>query len=606
MDIKKVLEESFEIYAGMTIQKRAIVDARDCLKPSARLSIYSQYIDKLYPNKPYEKSSVSVASAMKHFYPYGDAGLYSMLARLGKPFAMRYKLEDFQGSTGDITEDDNQAAMRYTNMRLSKIAMSLFKDVEKDSIDKWYPSYTGKEYYPSVLPSKGYYNICNGTMGIATALSSSIPQFNLKEVNSALIKLLWNPDIDFEEIYCAPDFCTGGNILNESEIKESLKNGNGKACKMRANAEWIEKDNSFVFTNIPYGVYTTTVAEQLLKLKNSEKNPGILNLWDQSTNSSYIKVQLEKNSDKQNALNVIFKETSLQYHYGINMIMLDKGKVPKVFSWKEALQAHLDHEKEVYIRSFIYDKNKILDRLHILEALIKAVNDIDTVINIIRKSNNTEEAEKELMKYFDIDQVQSKAILNIKLSKLTHLEVEILLSEQSKLIKERDRIDSILNDEILLKKEIENGLMEIANTFGDSRRTKIYDLYREEDEVKEEIIYFDNEGYGYNKEIANSVGVVISGTEYFCVTKNGMVYRSQIIPKRKKLIFKLDKGDSVLKVFPLNNDEYLTFIDDNKHFRCKEIKTLNKTKTSLPLTNLQFVGISPERVSKTNYKEIFK
>ena len=397
MNIRENLEENIEIYAGMTIQKRAIVDVRDCLKPSARLSIYSQYIDKLIPSKPYEKSSVSVASAMRHFYPYGDAALYSMLARMGKPYAMRYKLEDFQGSTGDITEDDNQAAMRYTNMRLSKLAMNLFTDVDKETIAKWYNSYTDKEQYPSVLPSKGYYNIVNGSMGLAYAIAASIPQFNLVEVNEALIKLINNPDIDDDDLICMPDFATGCTLLNADEVRQSLKHGNGFACKLRANVDYNKKERTLIFTNTPYGTYTGTIAAQIQKIRLSEENPGIENFWDQSTNEASIKVLLSKKANPEKVIRYLFKNTSLQNHYGINLIMLDNGKTPRLFTWKEALQAHIDHEKEVYMRGFQFDLKKIEDRLHIIEGLLKIIEDIDNVVRLIKTSESTSVARQRLM-----------------------------------------------------------------------------------------------------------------------------------------------------------------------------------------------------------------
>ena len=485
MNIRENLEENIEIYAGMTIQKRAIVDVRDCLKPSARLSIYSQYIDKLIPSKPYEKSSVSVASAMRHFYPYGDAALYSMLARMGKPYAMRYKLEDFQGSTGDITEDDNQAAMRYTNMRLSKLAMNLFTDVDKETIAKWYNSYTDKEQYPSVLPSKGYYNIVNGSMGLAYAIAASIPQFNLVEVNEALIKLINNPDIDDDDLICMPDFATGCTLLNADEVRQSLKHGNGFACKLRANVDYNKKERTLIFTNTPYGTYTGTIAAQIQKIRLSEENPGIENFWDQSTNEASIKVLLSKKANPEKVIRYLFKNTSLQNHYGINLIMLDNGKTPRLFTWKEALQAHIDHEKEVYMRGFQFDLKKIEDRLHIIEGLLKVIEDIDNVVRLIKTSESTLVARQRLMNEYALDEVQTKAILDMKLSRLAHLEVEKLKSEKTKLENERNFIYNIINNEDEFNAQLIKGWREVADKFGDARRTQILNISKEDEEPTE-------------------------------------------------------------------------------------------------------------------------
>ena len=528
MNIRENLEENIEIYAGMTIQKRAIVDVRDCLKPSARLSIYSQYIDKLIPSKPYEKSSVSVASAMRHFYPYGDAALYSMLARMGKPYAMRYKLEDFQGSTGDITEDDNQAAMRYTNMRLSKLAMNLFTDVDKETIVKWYNSYTDKEQYPSVLPSKGYYNIVNGSMGLAYAIAASIPQFNLVEVNEALIKLINNPDIDDDDLICMPDFATGCTLLNADEVRQSLKHGNGFACKLRANVDYNKKERTLIFTNTPYGTYTGTIAAQIQKIRLSEENPGIENFWDQSTNEASIKVLLSKKANPEKVIRYLFKNTSLQNHYGINLIMLDNGKTPRLFTWKEALQAHIDHEKEVYMRGFQFDLKKIEDRLHIIEGLLKVIEDIDNVVRLIKSSESTAVARARLMSTYNLDEVQTKAILDMKLSRLAHLEVEKLKSEKTKLEKEREFIYNIINNESEFNAQLIKGWREVADKFGDARRTQILNISKDDEEPAERQELLIN--------LSNQNNIYITTTSTLYTQRRGGVGNK----------FKMSKGEYVI------------------------------------------------------------
>lgn len=528
MNIRENLEENIEIYAGMTIQKRAIVDVRDCLKPSARLSIYSQYIDKLIPSKPYEKSSVSVASAMRHFYPYGDAALYSMLARMGKPYAMRYKLEDFQGSTGDITEDDNQAAMRYTNMRLSKLAMNLFTDVDKETIAKWYNSYTDKEQYPSVLPSKGYYNIVNGSMGLAYAIAASIPQFNLVEVNEALIKLINNPNIDDDDLICMPDFATGCTLLNADEVRQSLKHGNGFACKLRANVDYNKKERTLIFTNTPYGTYTGTIAAQIQKIRLSEENPGIENFWDQSTNEASIKVLLSKKANPEKVIRYLFKNTSLQNHYGINLIMLDNGKTPRLFTWKEALQAHIDHEKEVYMRGFQFDLKKIEDRLHIIEGLLKVIEDIDNVVRLIKTSESTSTARKRLMDTYNLDEAQTKAILEMKLSRLAHLEVEKLKSEKTKLEKEREFIYNIINNESEFNAQLIKGWREVADKFGDARRTQILNISKDDEEPTEKQELLIN--------LSNQNNIYITTTSTLYTQRRGGVGNK----------FKMSKGEYVI------------------------------------------------------------
>ena len=487
MSLKDTLERSFETYAGMTIMDRAICDARDCLKPGARMSMYAQYIEKITPDKPYKKSQKSVAAAMDHFYVHGDMSLYPLFARMGKPFAMRYVLEDFQGNTGTIEESSNEAASRYTEMRLSPISMNLFTNIEKDTITKWHDNYTGEEQYPAVLPSVGFYNIVNGTSGIATAIASSIPQFNLREVNEAMVKLLWDSDIPYDEIYCAPDFCTGGVMLNASEVKESLKNGHGFACKMRSVVEYDSKESCIIVKETPYGVYTETIRGQLAKILESDENPGIEKFLDQSGTFALLKIYIGKKANPDKVIRYLYKNTSIQYHYPINMIMLDRGKTPKVFGWREALQAHINHEIEVYTNAYNFDIKKIDARLHILDGLTIALANIDEVVQLIKSAPSTQVAGKMLRERFLLDEVQSKHILDMKLSRLAKLEVEKLKNEISSLLAEKASIQAILNDETLLKKEIEKGLRAVATKYGDARRTKIIDLQKDSEEEPTEI-----------------------------------------------------------------------------------------------------------------------
>ena len=487
MSLKSTLENSFETYAGMTIMNRAICDARDCLKPGARMSMYAQFIEKITPDKPYKKSQKSVAAAMDHFYVHGDMSLYPLFARLGKPFAMRYMLEDFQGNTGTVEESSNEAASRYTEMRLAPIAMNLFHNIEKDTITKWHENYTGEEYYPAVLPSVGFYNIVNGTSGIATAISSSIPQFNLREVNEAMTKLLWDKDISFDEIYCAPDFCTGGIVLNAGEVKESMKNGTGFACKLRSVVEYDGKEQCIIVREVPYGVYTETIRGQLSKIVESDENPGIEKFLDQSGATALIKIYLGKKANPDKVIRYLYKNTSIQYHYPINMIMLDHGKTPKVFGWREALQAHIDHEIEVYTNAYRYDIKKIDARLHIIDGLMIALANIDEVVQIIKTASSSQAAGQALRSRFLLDEVQTKHILDMKLSRLAKLEVQKLENEKTSLLAEKATIQAILDDENLLKKEVEKGFSAVAKKYGDARRTKVMDVEKDTEEEPTEI-----------------------------------------------------------------------------------------------------------------------
>lgn len=612
MSIKETLQNSFETYAGMTIMDRAICDVRDCLKPSTRMSIYAQYIDKIVADKPYKKSQKSVASAMDHFYVHGDLSLYPLLARLGKTFAMRYVIEDFQGNTGTIEESGNEAASRYTEMRLSPLAMNFFTNIEKNTIKKWYDSYTGEEQYPAVLPSVGFYNIVNGTSGIATGISSSIPQFNLKEVNDAMIKLLWNPNIGVEEIICMPDFCTGATVLNADEVKESLKNGTGKACKIRSTVSYDDKKRKFVVTEIPYSVYTNTIRGQLQEIcEDLENNPGIERFLDFSGTTPNIEIYLKKGANPEKVLRYLYKNTSLQYHYAINMYMLDNGKVPKVFGWKEALQAHIDHEKIVYKNAYNFDLKKIEKRLNIVEGLLIALANIDEVVKIIKFSTSTAIASKSLQDIFLLNSDQTKAILDMKLSRLAHLEVEKIEKEKNELIKKAKNIKEILNNEELFLKQIENGFNAISNKYGDERRTKITNMNfssNEEDaepiEEKELNIYLTNQGNLYTNETSTLYTQKRGGRgAKIKMPKDEYIVTSQTASNANVLLAFSNKG----KVYSLSLTDFPTegkvnigefFVLDNKEF-ITNIVSCGKVDSYKSVVFVTKKGL----IKKTNFDE---
>ena len=473
-NLKQTIETSFINYAGAVLQNRALVDVRDALKPSARQIFYCMETDKFVAKKPFQKTLKAIGSAMR-MYIHGDSSCEGIIMRSGQPFAMRYPLVEVEGSYGNLMESGNWAAPRYTASRLSSLAAYLFRDINKDTIEEWRDNYDDSEKYPAVLPTKGFYNLCNGTMGIGVGAASSIPQFNLKELNVALIRLLLNPNVPFEDLYCAPDFATGGILLNNSEVKESLRKGTGAACKLRSVIDYDAKDNCLVVTEIPYSVYTNTICGQLEEILQGENNPGIDRFNDLTGEKPLIKIYLNKGVNPPKVIDYLFKNTSLQYFYKINFTMLDGGRYPKVFTFKEALQAHLDHEREVYIRGFKFDLEKIQKRLNIITGLLIAIADIDNVIKIIKNCKNKNDARTELINKYNFNLEQVDAILDMKLSRLTNLETVDLTSEKGELIKEQQRINSILTDTKLLNDEIEKGLREVMLKFGDERRTRVAD-----------------------------------------------------------------------------------------------------------------------------------
>ena len=497
--LKPIIEQSMTQYAGAVLQSRALVDVRDFVKPSARQIFYCLYTDKFLPNKPF-KGTLKAIGSMARLYIHGDSSGEGVMMRAGQPFTMRYPLTEIEGNGGDLLKSGDWAAPRYTGIRLSEFSSRLFEDIDKDTINEWRDNYDDTEQYPAVLPSKGFYNLVNGTCGIGVGMASSVPQYNIRELNNALIHLIDNPDCDFEEIYCAPDFATGAILYNESEVKQSMKNGEGFACKLRSVVEFDQKDRCFVVTEIPYGVYTETICGQLEEIVNGEDNPGIERFNDLTGKGTktLIKIYLTKKANPDKILKFLFKNTSLQSYYGINFTMLDMGRFPKVFTWKQMLQAHIDHEKIVYRRGFEYDLKKIEHRIHIIDGLLICLAQIEEVVQTIKSSASTAAASTALQEKFLLDEVQAKAVLDMKLSRLAHLEVKKLENERETLLIEANHLKEILNNEELFNNELKNGWAEVAKKFGDERRTKIITLAEGNDsepiEKKQLSISFTNNG----------------------------------------------------------------------------------------------------------------
>lgn len=546
-DLQAIIKDSFTQYAGAVLQSRALVDVRDCLKPSARQIFFSMLERKLVASKPYKKTANAVGMAMADYYIHGNSSAEGIIMRSGQSFAMRYPITDVKGNSGSLIEPGNWAAERYTESRLGKIADLLFADLDKETITEWRDNYDNTKQYPSVLPSKGFYNIVNGTMGIGVGAASSIPQFNLKEVNEALIKVLWNPDIDFEEIYCAPDFATGAFLLNEEEVKESLKNGVGKACKLRAKIEFDSSDRCLIVTEIPYSVYTNTICGELESILESEDSSGIDRFNDLTGSTPLIKIYLTKRANIDKVLKYLYQNTSLQYHYGINMTMLEDGRYPKVFTWKQALIEHIKHETAVYKRGFEFDLRKIEKRLHIIEGLLIALAHINEVIIVIKTSSSAADASKNLQKNFLLDEVQAKAILDMKLSRLAKLEVSKLENEKIELEKEKDRICNILENEVLLKGEIEKGLREVAEKFGDARRTKILNISNEDEVIEEKTLLIS---------LTNQNNIYISENSSLMIQRRGGVGSK----------FKLNQGEYVVSNIVAENTDTILFFTNKGNF----------------------------------------
>lgn len=602
-NLTPIIKDAFLQFSGAVLQSRALPDAKDLLKPSARQIFYCLYTDKFVHDKPFQKTLKAIGSCFR-LYIHGDASAEGVIMRAGQPFAMRYPLIDVEGSYGTLLSSGSWAAPRYSGARLSALANYLFADINKDTIDEWRDNYDNTEKYPMVLPSKGFYNIVNGSYGIGVGASCSVPTYNLREVNTALIKLLWNPDISFDEIYCVPDFPTGAILINPNDVKESHKHGNGAACKLRSVIEWDVKERCLVVSEIPYMLYTETLCKEFEEILNSDENPGIERFNDLTGEKPLIKIYLTKTANPDKVIKYLYKNTSLQTHYGVNFTMLENSRYPRVFTWKELLQAHLDHEISVYTHGFQFDLKKIIDRLSIIDGLIRAYNQIEEVIQTIKKSADSKSASVALQKLLSINERQAKAILDLKLARLSHLDIDKLLKEQSELEVEKAHIEAILADESLLKKEIEKGLREVMDKFGDDRRTQILNLSADENdepvEVKKYQVSLTNQNEIYINEISslysqsrNTVGnkMKLADGEYITYSTSCMT--------GDELLFFTQKGQMYARPLSSFENEKKTYLDFTGNDKVLTLTSYNKTTSARYAIFITKQGF----VKKTELKE---
>ncbi|MCI6367019.1 MAG: DNA topoisomerase (ATP-hydrolyzing) subunit A [Spirochaetia bacterium] len=550
-DAKEVFEEDFLDFAGYNLQRRALPDARDGCKWGARKLLHAQFIAKLTYNKPFKKAAKSVAQATSFSYTHGPASAYGTLIRMAKPFAYRIPLQEANGNYGTLMNPNDHSADRYVELRGSEIAYQMLKDLDKDTIKEWEDTYDMEGKFPKVLPAKGFWNGVNGCISIGSGMASSLPPLNLKETNEAMIRLLWNPNISDDEILCYPDFPTGATILNKEEVRESLLHGTGFSCKIRATIEWEKNDRCFIVKEMPYSTFTNTICKELATLIEENEDCGIKDFADYTGEKPDLRIFLSKNASPTKTLKFLYKNTSLETFFAINMTVLDKGIYPVVMGQRQLFQAHLDHEKEVYTRGFQYDLKKISSRLHIIDGLIKAYDMIDEVVQTIKSSSTTSSASFALQKLLEIDEVQAKAILDLKLSRLSKLDITKLKNEKEELEKEKNRIEAILSDEILLKKEIEKGLREVAEKFGDERRTKILNVEKEEDEPIEKKTLIVN--------LTNKNNIFVEESSSLYTVRRGSVGSK----------FKLDKGEFVTSCQTIQTtDNLLLFTNSGYYYSC--------------------------------------
>lgn len=505
-EVSEALQAFYVPYASYVIQTRAIPDARDGLLTGARFILYSQYKDKLTCKNKRRKAVATVNAAMR-FSVHGDSSILGTAVRMSQDFSLRYPVIEVQGNNGSYLTGDDYAQSRYLEMRGNEIAYDMTHLLEKDTIETWKPNYTNEEEYPVVLPSKFPYGLVNGSFGIGVACSSSIPPHNIKDVCNAAIRLLNNPDADFEKIYCPIDFPTGGTIINEKQVKESLKNGYGKAALVRASIDYNEKENELIVYEMPYMTFTTKTVKAISKAIDEGLLLGIESVVDGTDyDGPKIYIKLGKGVNVKRVVKMLYKHTPLQNSFIINVNMLENGTRPKCYSWREHLQTYLDFLRTINVRSYNYELKKLLERLHILEGLIIAFANIEQIVQDIRNSSNAAIAKEKLINNYGLDEIQADTILKMKLSSLTHLEIEKLEKEKEDKTKEADRLKEILSNEDRIKEEMVKDIMEISNKYGDERKTKNINLdfsgENEEEpiEKKELIIYLTNHHNIYTQE----------------------------------------------------------------------------------------------------------
>ena len=485
-DFQKTIENAFLTYGASVAQERSIPDVRDGLKIGLRQGLYAQYSRKITHKDKYQKAQKSVAAAMDQSYVHGDMAMYDTFIRTARSWSYRYMLEDVQGNFGKPSSPDSHAAARYVEMRSSEIASWLFDGLKKNAIgDQWYMNYDDTEQIPSVFPSIGFWNLVNGCTGIAVAMATSVPQFNLKEVNNALIKIIRNPNVSFDEIYCAPDFACGGTLTNAKEVKESLRIGRGKSIRLRANLQYVPNQNMIKATELPYGVFTNTIMDQLATLTADDPEYGIERVIDHTKTEADVRIYLSKGANPQKMIAKLYHDTSLENHFAVNMIMLDQGRFPKVFGWRQACDAYIAHIRKCKRNIIQFDLEKALARENIIEGLLLAIANIDDIVAIIKGSDNPSVAAKALMDKYHFNKEQVDAILAMKLSSLCRLD-GVKLNEE---LEEKRRFIAdcryLLSEPTALDEKLIEALTEVSKRFGDERRTKITDTLGDEEEPEE-------------------------------------------------------------------------------------------------------------------------
>ncbi len=632
IEIEEELKNSYMTYAMSVIVSRAIPDVRDGLKPVHRRILYSMNEMGLQSNKPYKKCGRVVGDVLGKFHPHGDQAIYGALVRMAQTFSMRYLAVDGHGNFGSV-DGDPPAAMRYTESRLSKIAELMLKDINKNTVD-YIPNYDDSLNEPSILPAAVPYLFIIGASGIAVGMATNIPPYNLGEIVNAITAQIDNPEITINELskfVKGPDFPTSGIIFGRGGIKKAFKTGKGQV-QVRARATVEEGKGGkdvIIVTELPYQVNKSELIIKIADLVKSEKIKGISHIRDESDRTGMrIVIELKKGFIPKVILNQLFSNTNLQINYSINNLVLDNGR-PKVLNLKESIQAYINFRKEVIYRRTKFELKKAEDRAHIVEGLLIAIENIDAIIALIKKSKDVSEAKIGLMDNFNLTDVQAQAVLEMRLQRLTNLESYKLKEEYEELLKTIARLKKILSSDRNVLEVVKEELLNDTKPFIDQRRTEIIadeiEDFEVEDLIQKEdmVITLTHKGFikrtsvsKYRSQGKGGVGassgairdddflehMFVASTHDYLVffTNKGLAYRLKV--HELPLLEKTARGQTIKMLIGVSEDEKINAVIDVKNFEDENHHFLFATKKGVvkkvPLTEFTRIQQSGKKAIK--------
>ncbi len=573
--ITKDMKESYLDYAMSVIVGRAIPDVRDGLKPVHRRILYSMHRNGNTYDKPYKKSARIVGNVLGYFHPHGDSAIYDALIRMAQSFSLRYMLIDGHGNMGSI-DGDSAAAMRYTEVRMSKMANDIISDIDKDTVS-WMDNFDGTTNEPVVLPSKIPNLLINGSSGIAVGMATNVPPHNLREVVDGAVAVIDGAgDQDLFQIIKGPDFPTGGIIVGRSGILKAYKTGKGM-IRLRGKTLYDEQRNAIIITEIPYQLTKTSLIEGIVNAVKNKKIEGISGIQDHSgKNGMEVVIELKKGANHDIILNQLFVHTNLQTTFGINNLALD-GKQPRLMSIKQMLDSFIEFRKEVVTNRCEFELKKAEERAHVLEGLRKALENIDEIVSLLKASRDVSVARECLMDRYDLSQIQANAILDMKLSRLIALEREKIESEYQELLKKIEYLKDVLSDPEKIKEIVREELLDIRERYGDERKTWII-----EDEGEIDI----------EELIPNETVVIAISNKGYVKRVSIDEYRAQRRGGKGVIGTSTKEDDFIQDVIVTRNHNYLMLFTDQgrvfwlKAYRIPEGSRYSKGKTLASLLEL--------------------